>query len=208
MIEISTNGGGSWTDIGGSATPPYGGAIFTGASNPLSGRSAYVAQSSFYPSLVTTNVNLGTAYAGQTVLVRFRLGADEAVSEHGWDIDNLTFNNLTSLPFFALVPETSPCSATAVDDGLPREMSFAVTSANPVADRARFRFALPLAAHVGLAVFDISGRKVASLASGDYSAGYHTVTWDAASRDRPTGVYFARMTANGRQLMRRVIVVR
>jgi len=64
VIEISTNGGASWIDIGASASPGYGGTVSGTAGNPLGGRPAYVSQSAGYPALQTVNVNLGTAYLG------------------------------------------------------------------------------------------------------------------------------------------------
>ena len=97
MLRISLIA--SWTDIGASASPGYGGAIFVGANNPLSGRQGYVATSPSYPALNTVTVNLGTAYAGKTVQVRFRLGTDEAATDVGWQIDDLVFANLANAQF-------------------------------------------------------------------------------------------------------------
>jgi len=113
VIEISTNGGSSWTDIGASASPTYNGVLVAGTSNnPLAGRSAYSGVSTGYPTTFTTvTVNLGTAYQGQNVLVRFRIGTDQSVGGPGWDIDDIVFSNITNLPFNVLTVHNATCDA-------------------------------------------------------------------------------------------------
>lgn len=85
------------------------------------------------------------------------------------------------------------------------ELAFAIAGANPSRGAPRFRFALPQAGHVTITVHDVSGRHVATLADGEFSAGVHTASWSRGTR--PPGVYFARMTANGKALAERVVVL-
>lgn len=211
VIEISTDGGGTWTDIGAAATPGYTGVLFTGSGNPLSGRSAYVGNNAGYPGLQTVTVDLGTSYAGQTVRIRFRFTADAAVGGPGWSIAALTFENLTNQPFLALVPQTSTCQPLAVGDALPSDLAFALTSPNPVRGSADFRFDLPSAARVSITLHDLFGRRVATLAEGEFGAGRHTARWKPggeADASSAAGVYFARMISAGRSFTRRVVLVR
>ncbi|MDY7227080.1 myxosortase-dependent M36 family metallopeptidase [Hyalangium rubrum] len=111
VIEISTDGGLTWTDIGASIASGQGyvGEIETGGDNPIEGRMAYSGTSSGYPNWLDVNVNLGTAYQGQTVKLRFRIGTDLGVGANGWDIDNLVFTGITNTPFPTLVPEQDTC---------------------------------------------------------------------------------------------------
>jgi flagellar hook assembly protein FlgD len=44
-------------------------------------------------------------------------------------------------------------------------------------------------------VFDVTGREVAVLANGNYSAGYHVVDWNADSHS--SGLYFLTITVDG-----------
>ncbi|MFQ5701530.1 MAG: M36 family metallopeptidase, partial [Acidobacteriota bacterium] len=114
VIEISTDGGASWTDIGGSALPGYGAVpIATGGNNPIEGRQAYVATNPSFPALDTVTVSLGTAFQGQTVLVRFRIGTDVFVGAAGWEIDDIAFNNITNTPFSIVVAHDPTCDADA-----------------------------------------------------------------------------------------------
>jgi large repetitive protein len=206
VIELSNNGGSSWTDIGASVTPGYGGTLTTVSGNPLGGRSAFAGQSAGYPSLASATASLGTTYAGQTVMVRFRVGSDQATGGPGWTIDNLSFAGLLNTPFLDVVLDPGPCAAVAVGDGLPRELSFALAGANPTTGPPSFRFALPGRTRVGITVHDVAGRKVATVADGEYPAGVHVTSWEGGARPRP-GVYFARMTADGREFQRRVVVL-
>ena len=101
VIELSTDGGVSWNDIGASATPTYN-ATLDGGLNPLGGRRAYGGNSGI-PNFTTVNVNLGTTYAGQDVKIRFRVGTDENTGSQGWELDNFVFNGITNSPFIVNV---------------------------------------------------------------------------------------------------------
>jgi hypothetical protein len=74
------------------------------------------------------------------------------------------------------------------------------------------RFDLARASTVDLAVFDVAGRRVASLARADYPAGRHRVAWDVrdtTGRPLAPGVYFIRMTGPGlAQQTTRITLVR
>jgi hypothetical protein len=85
--------------------------------------------------------------------------------------------------------------ATAVNGGdeLPSSFELAQNFPNPFNPSTGFRFALPEAATVSLAVFDLLGRKVVDLAGGAYGPGYHSATWNATGV--ASGVYLARFTA-------------
>jgi hypothetical protein len=114
VVEISTNGGGSWTDIGFALSPGYNATLFNASGNPLGNRAAYCGQTAAYPALSTVTASLGTAYQGQTVLVRFRLACDAGVGAQGWQISSLTFNNITNLPFFDLGANAANCTPVSV----------------------------------------------------------------------------------------------
>ncbi|MCB1560580.1 MAG: M36 family metallopeptidase, partial [Xanthomonadales bacterium] len=112
VIEISTDGGNNWVDAaaaGAAMTPAYGDVITDLAGNPLANRSAYVGQSAAWPDLSTIELNFGTAFAGQSVMIRFVIGTDEAVGEFGWEIDNVAFSGIDNTPFGTVVAEAGTC---------------------------------------------------------------------------------------------------
>ena len=92
ILEISTNDGQSWQQIGGSPnddniliTDPYHGIVYSAYDNPLSGRSAWCGD----PQDWTNSVVRIDDFAGQTVRFRFRLGSDRSLGDEGWYIDDV-----------------------------------------------------------------------------------------------------------------------
>lgn len=87
VVEISTDGT-NWNDIGGSATKNgYTNPIDTNFSNPLAGRLAFTGTGGA-GTMINTLIDL-SAYAGQSVYLRFRVGTDDGVAATGWAIDDV-----------------------------------------------------------------------------------------------------------------------
>src|SRR5205085_1803640 len=85
------------------------------------------------------------------------------------------------------------------------------TAPNPFVRQARVTFELPRDATVRLAVFDISGRRAQTLYQGSASAGVHHLDWNARSSSGgqlQAGVYFLRLEADGRTIVRKVLMAR
>ncbi len=97
ILEVSINGG-AFADIltaGGSfVTGGYGGTIFSGFSNPLSGQPGWVASNAGAPAFMVTTVNLPAAAAGGSIQLRWRFGADDDVASTGWWIDDITITDV------------------------------------------------------------------------------------------------------------------
>ncbi len=77
---------------------------------------------------------------------------------------------------------------------------------NPFNPRTAIPFVLATAGAVDLEIFDLAGRRVRTLRSGQvYPTGRHQVVWqgrDEQGRGVPTGKYFARLTAGGIRVTR------
>jgi hypothetical protein len=89
---------------------------------------------------------------------------------------------------------------------LPREFSLGQNQPNPFNPLTEIVFSLPRPAYARLAVYDVSGALVATLVDGALPAGEHGARWDA--RDRPSGVYFYRLQADGQTQTRKMILVK
>jgi hypothetical protein len=90
-------------------------------------------------------------------------------------------------------------------------LEFAPPVPNPVRDLARLSFALPQPGVARLEVFDLAGRRVATLAEGDLVAGRHVRGWDLrddGGRRVASGIYVVRLTARTAGLTRRLVVLR
>jgi hypothetical protein len=85
-----------------------------------------------------------------------------------------------------------------IEDPLPVGVSFAVA---PSPARESFvTFGLPTRQHVNIAVYDITGRRRAELANGEFPAGRHTLAWDGrdgTGKPVGAGVYFYKLKLAG-----------
>ena len=127
VVEISTNGGATWTDaemLG--ATPGYTQTITTTSGNPLGGRRAYGRRNAAYPARNTASLAFGNQFAGMTILVRFRIGTDPAAGGGGWELDDLTFTGLAATPFPALAAEPGACVPPPIDAGVDAPLDAAI----------------------------------------------------------------------------------
>lgn len=64
---------------------------------------------------------------------------------------------------------------------------------NPFNAMAVIKYEVPVQGIVRVGVYDVLGRKVATLVDGQVGAGSHQVTWDAG--ELPSGIYFVQMSA-------------
>lgn len=82
---------------------------------------------------------------------------------------------------------------------------------NPFATVTTMAFTLPERTDVELAVYDVTGRRVAMVFAGEKDAGDHEVEWSGRSDDGQlvgSGVYFLRMQAGKHALTRKMLVMR
>jgi len=82
---------------------------------------------------------------------------------------------------------------------------------NPFNPKTTIRFALDGAGPARLVIYDAGGRRVRVLADGRFAAGEHGVQWDGideAGRAQPSGLYFARLFADGRVSRRKMLMLK
>ena len=82
---------------------------------------------------------------------------------------------------------------------------------DPFRTQLGIQYVLPRDGHVRLAVYDLTGRRVRTLADGSEAAGDHTRSWDgrdAAGRRLASGVYFTRLDLADQSVTRRCLLVR
>jgi len=103
---------------------------------------------------------------------------------------------------------------TGIDDGqagLPERLALGRNFPNPFNPKTTLRFDLPHAAAVELAVFDVGGRRVATLHAGLMEPGRHEVEWLGRADDGralASGLYFARLRAEGTVLTRKMVLIK
>ena len=72
--------------------------------------------------------------------------------------------------------------------------------------RYQFAYALPSAAPVKVALFDVAGRQVSTILDGAQEAGLHTIDWTPGAL--PQGLYLVNVRAGARQMTEKVLVAR
>jgi hypothetical protein len=114
--------------------------------------------------------------------------------------------DLTSPTGVALAPAGALPSASLSVAGPATVVELAPPRPNPFTLSTTFAISLPAEADVDLCVHDLAGRRVTTLAHGRLAAGRRDFTWDGAgARD---GVYFVRLTVDGRVLSTRVALLK
>ncbi len=89
VIEISTNGGTTWEDLGPYIIQtPYNSVIDWDYESPIAGRQAWSGYSWYWEQVI---VDL-SAYAGRSAQVRWRLACDNSVPDIGWYVDDVQVN--------------------------------------------------------------------------------------------------------------------
>lgn len=86
---------------------------------------------------------------------------------------------------------------------IPNQLTLGPVYPNPFNARVTIPFVLPNAARISLTLWDISGRQVAVLSAGNFSAGVHRVEWSSANVG--SGIYFLRLTAGGHTATAKVV---
>jgi hypothetical protein len=89
-------------------------------------------------------------------------------------------------------------------------VGFSPNHPNPFHSRTRIPFTLPRDGRVSLALFDASGRRIATLIDDEFHfRGGHHASWDgrdSQGRPVPRGVYFSRLSFEGSTLSRKLIL--
>ena len=127
-----------------------------------------------------------------------------------WDEAHFDFEKLAFADGGAVVRDWYSWGAGFSQDAMEMPASFTLLRVypNPFNHQAALQFTLSEAGMVSLAIYDVQGRKVGSLADGYLSSGQHEVTWDAGGM--VSGVYFVRLTVDGGRLteVRKVLLVK
>ena len=118
--------------------------------------------------------------------------------------------NMISLPVKQVRENPPPfVGATAVFDvtdskNLPQQYRLEQNYPNPFNPTTTITYSLPKDGFVELAVYDISGRRVATLVNEPQSAGDYAAAWNAG--ELPSGVYLYRLQVNGFSEMKKMVL--
>ncbi len=199
LLEISTDGGQSWSGLTPSGGYPY--LIRAGGTPGPFAEETPVWSGTFG----WTEVSVSLADYSGAARLRWAFGSDGGVTGEGWYVDDVRI-------------EIGPPSQ-GIDDGAPgvvlRPTLFPVRP-NPVMASASvagmsIRFAMPRAENGQLTVHDATGRMVRMLAQGRFEPGENQITWngqDNGGSPVPAGTYYFRLGIGDKVSTQRVTMIR
>jgi hypothetical protein len=109
-----------------------------------------------------------------------------------------TFTNVALNNFYNLTEGSSLVSdVKTVSNEIPNSISLKQNYPNPFNPSTKIQFQINKAGSVSLKVFDITGKFIAELLSGNYAAGTYEAQFDAGSYALSSGIYFYTLSAEG-----------
>ncbi len=111
---------------------------------------------------------------------------------------------LEAVDFGGATETFGPATAEA-GSALPTEFALTQNAPNPVLNHTNFRFALPEPTEAELAVYDMAGRKVATVFNERLEAGEYNVPYEVSLAP---GVYVYRLTTENDTAARKLVVIR
>ncbi len=125
---------------------------------------------------------------------------------------NLKFKG-SGVPLQQIQQTIDQLLTTAIDEPASVSQTFQLLEnfPNPFNPATTLQFVLPATQQIELQIFNSRGRLVRQLISGSYPAGLHQVVWDGrddAQKALPSGTYFYRLSANGQQVTKKMLLMK
>lgn len=120
------------------------------------------------------------------------------------------FYRVVAVDYFGTETRSDPVRVETGERALLRA-GLALPRPNPFAAATDIEFVMSRAGRAKVAVFDVTGRRIHSLANAAFEEGAHTVVWrgtDAAGRNVAAGIYFVRFEADGAAFQRKLVKLR
>ena len=161
----------------------------------------------------------------QTNTGLFTMPIDIAVETPSGDTTFVVWNDQWSQDFFLTVDDEPTALAfdpdgwilKSVDTGTGVEARLSASAPalsvlrNPFSKDTRVSYSVPAPGRAVVEVYDVAGRRVATLVDGHVDAGEHEAVWDGIGGDGlrvASGVYFCRLTSGGRDSTEKMLFIR
>ncbi len=120
--------------------------------------------------------------------------------------DHYTFQSEGGETEFIIRVVGTPLDVSDNQQSLPTQVDLIDVHPNPFNSMTTISFTIPTSSHSSLNVYDLSGKKVANLMSGNLTSGQYTEVWNAEGN--PAGVYFVRLTSAGVSATRKIVLTK
>jgi hypothetical protein len=142
----------------------------------------------------------------------FRVTVAASPSDEYVELDLHVSSSDSRYDAYDIITVVLDLSQTGIDEGtIPSVFALRQNSPNPFSEGTRMSFSLPSPERVKIGVYNVAGRRIATVCDADYPAGEHSVGWDGRdSGGRPVaaGIYFYRIVAGTNTDSRKMIVLK
>ncbi len=108
-------------------------------------------------------------------------------------------------PLLNLV-ENYPTAVNESTSNIPEKYELFQNYPNPFNPTTTITYSLPKNSFVTLTIYDLLGREVATLVNEEKHSGTYKVTWNA--QNKPSGIYFYKITAGGYSKINKMILLK
>lgn len=153
------------------------------------------------PGVMVTDYASSSAYHSFTYLQ-----TSDQVSSPGWYY--ITTNNAgDTVSIYLIRAYVSLVTGVSPEIELtPREYTLSQNYPNPFNPSTKIDFALPTAGRVMITIYNQLGQKVGDIADQDYSAGYHSIDFNASNL--ASGIYYYRISAGNFVQTKKMILLK
>lgn len=107
---------------------------------------------------------------------------------------------------FLTVKYSQPTSVVNNNEIMNKDFYLLENYPNPFNPETKIKFNLPGKSNVKINIFSSDGKSILELLNSDYSAGVHTVVWNA--QGLPTGIYFISFRAGNFKEIRKAVLIK
>ncbi|MBW7889061.1 MAG: immune inhibitor A [Bacteroidetes bacterium] len=189
VVEVSTNNGSTWNNCR------------TNLMHKASARSGSKQKGNTYGydgytpggDWIMQSVDL-TPYAGNNIVIRFRLSSDTAEERDGWYLDDIRILAYKAMP------------SIVEKQNLPFSYALLQNYPNPFNPATTIFFQLPTRDFVTIKLYDIVGREVSTLINEVLEAGKHSIRLNTESLS--SGIYFYKMSSGNFSSIKKMVFVK
>jgi hypothetical protein len=125
-----------------------------------------------------------------TVEARIKVIAYDGAGNNGEDVSDDDFEIY------------DPASGVMAGEDAPERLVLVGNTPNPFRETTTIRFGVPTAGRVQIDIYDVSGRRVARVAEGQYGPGYHREVWHSGSN---RGIYFVKISFGTEEVTGKIV---